>query len=146
MGIVISAYSGVGKTTHARMWRDYENALILNGDRALCCKEDEEWYAYGAPWSGTSGESIQRRIKLKAIVILEQAKTNEVTTLSPLQGAKELLQHSFTPYWDEELVDCTLKTIDSIVVNIPILKLRCRPDQEAVATLKLELCKGGYNG
>ena len=40
-GILILARSGMGKSTHSRMWRDEENALIINGDRCLCRKIDE---------------------------------------------------------------------------------------------------------
>ena len=56
MGILVLASAGTGKTTHTRMWRDHKNALILNGDRCLCRKKDGVWYAYGMPWSGSSGE------------------------------------------------------------------------------------------
>lgn len=150
-GIIISAYSGVGKTTHARMWRDYENALIINGDRALCCRIGDQWYAYGAPWSGTSGEHLQRRVKLNAIVFLERDVCNKVSQLSKVQGAKELLKHVFAPYWDMELISHALDTIDHIVQNIPILRLQCRADREAVDVLKrscIEIINlgGSYDG
>ncbi len=139
VGIIISAYSGVGKTTHARMWRDYEDALILNGDRALCCKVEDQWYTYGAPWCGTSGEHIQRRVKLKAIVFLERASWNEAYHLSKIEGAKELLKHIFVPDWDTECINNALEGIDHIVQNIPILRLQCTADREAVEVLKKEL-------
>ena len=42
-GIIISAASGNGKTTHARLWRDLRRALIINGDRAVCAKTAEGW-------------------------------------------------------------------------------------------------------
>lgn len=141
MGIIVCAHSGVGKTTHTSMWRDNENALILNGDRALCCREDDRWYTYGAPWSGSSGENRNRRVELGVVVILEQAKTNEVSVLSPLQGALELIPLAFAPDWEEKLINCALDTIDNIARSIPVLKLRCRPDLEAVAILKAELEK-----
>ena len=54
-GIILTASSGTGKTTHARLWREYENALIINGDRVLIRKEEGQWYAFGTPWSGSSG-------------------------------------------------------------------------------------------
>lgn len=138
-GIIVCAHSGVGKTTHTRMWRDNENAVILNGDRALCCKEDNRWYTYGAPWSGSSGENKNCRVALRAIVILEQAVTNQVIALTPLQGAMELMQLTFAPQWEEDLINCSLNSIDSISQSIPLYKLKCRPDLEAVAALKSEL-------
>ncbi len=141
IGIIVCAHSGVGKTTHTRMWRDREGALILNGDRALCCKEDNNWYAYGAPWSGSSGEFKSRRVKLQAVVVLEQAANNEISILSPLQGAFELMELAFAPDWQENLINCALDSIDNIVNSIPVYKLKCRPDIEAVDVLKAELEK-----
>jgi hypothetical protein len=141
MGIIVCAHSGVGKTTHTRMWRDHEDALILNGDRALCCKEEGKWYAYGAPWSGSSGEYLNRRVPLNAVVVLEQAELNEASVLTPVRGALELIQLAFAPTWEEKLLNASLDSIDSIAQNIPVFKLKCKPDIEAVAVLKEELKK-----
>lgn len=138
-GFLFCAHSGVGKTTHTSMWRDTEDAHILNGDRALCCKEENRWYAYGAPWSGSSGECSNSKTPLTAIIILEQSDSNEVSFLSPLQGAKELMQLAFAPSWEEELMNCALDAIDDIIQNVRVVKLKCRPDLEAVAVLKAEL-------
>lgn len=139
MGIIVCAHSGVGKTTHTRMWRDYENALILNGDRALCFREKGIWYSAGAPWSGSSGEQINQRTELTAIVILEQAKENKVTYLSPFTGAMELMQLTFAPNWEESLVGKSLDMINHIVSTIPVLKLSCLPNLQSVEVLKREL-------
>lgn len=144
MGIIICAHSGVGKTTHTRMWRDQEGALILNGDRALCCREETTWYTYGSPWNGSSGECINRKAGLKAIVLLEQAENNQILHLSRLQGAKELIPLAFAPAWEPELLNHALDSIDEITCGIPVFKLRCRPEEEAVSILKQELEKLRY--
>lgn len=141
MGIIVCAHSGVGKSTHTRMWRDNENARILNGDRALCCKEGDQWFAYGAPWCGSSEEYCNRKVPLMAVVILEQAEFNEVKVIAPLKGAMELIQLAFAPAWDANSMNLTLDTIDNIVQKIPVLKLRCKPDMEAVAVLKTEISR-----
>lgn len=135
-GIIISASSGIGKTTHARMWRDYKDALILNGDRALCRKRDGKWYAYGSPWCGSSGEYINRKVPIAAIVLLERGEINEVEKISPFEGALGLIPRAFAPTWEENLMCKALDTIDDIVKDIPVLKLKCRPDLEAVEVLE----------
>jgi hypothetical protein len=139
IGILVCAHSGVGKTTHTRMWKEHENALIINGDRALCCMDNNKWYTYGCPWNGSSGECLNRKAELKAIVILEQAPINQVATLTPIEGALELIPLAFAPDWEETLMNHAIDTIDDIVQNIPVLKLRCTPDLEAVTTLKNKL-------
>lgn len=141
MGIIVCAHSGVGKSTHTRMWRDNENAIILNGDRALCCKQESKWYTYGAPWCGSSQEYKNCRAELVAVVILEQYDVNQVSILSPLQGAMELVQLAFAPIWEERLFSGSLDAIDNIVQKVPVYKLKCKPEFEAVTVLKAELEK-----
>lgn len=141
MGVIVCAHSGVGKTTHTSMWRDNENAQIHNGDRALCCKEENRWYAYGAPWCGSSNEYTNHKVPLKAIVVLEQAVLNEVVVLSMLAGTLEIIQLAFAPTWEDKLMICSLNHIDDIIKNVVVLKLKCRADLDAVAVLKTELEK-----
>ncbi|MDO4941622.1 MAG: hypothetical protein Q4E73_02130, partial [Lachnospiraceae bacterium] len=81
-GILVTAPSGTGKTTHTRMWRDYKNALIINGDRCLCRKIDGIWYAYGMPWAGSSGEYINRKVPISCIVNLKRGNENYVKPMS----------------------------------------------------------------
>ena len=135
-GVVISASSGTGKTTHVRMWRDNKNALILNGDRALCRKRSNKWYAYGSPWFGTSGECINRRVPMTAIVLLERGEANEIERISSYDGALALIPRTFAPTWEKELMGKALDTIDDIVKEIPVLRLKCRPDLESVEVLE----------
>ncbi|MDF2472236.1 MAG: hypothetical protein K0R21_18 [Anaerocolumna sp.] len=139
MGIIICGHSGIGKTTHTRMWKDSENAKILNGDRALCYKKESIWYTSGAPWSGSSGEYSSKCAELKAVVILEQAEVNEIEVLPPLKGALELIQLAFAPAWDDKLINCSFDAIDDIAQNIQVLKLRCQPNLDAVSVLKAGL-------
>lgn len=139
MGIIVCAHSGVGKSTHTKMWKENEKAQILNGDRALCYMEDNLWYTCGAPWSGSSNEVLNQSAKLMAVVVLEQSESNEISVLTPLRGALELIPLAFAPSWDETLMNNTLDTIDTIVQNAMVIKLKCRPELDAVQVLKAGL-------
>ena len=138
-GILITAASGVGKTTHTRMWRDKERALILNGDRCLCRNIEGTWYAYGMPWSGSSGEYINRRVPIRAIVSLRQAPVNSVRSLSPYEGTIWLLQRIFAPVWKGNLQNQAFNMAEELAAEIPMLELSCTPDYEAVQVLKTAL-------
>ena len=138
-GIIVCAHSGVGKTTHTRMWRDNENAVIINGDRALCYKNDGAWFTCGAPWCGSSGEYKSRSVKLTAAVILEQAENNQIKALPRYKGALELIKVAFAPTWEETLMNYAMDHVGDIVKNIPVFQLSCRPDLDSVALLKGEL-------
>lgn len=135
-GILVTAPSGEGKTTHTRMWRDREQALILNGDRCLCRKTEGKWYAYGMPWAGSSGEYINRRVPIHAIVALRQSSVNSVRSLSAYEGAIWLLQRIFAPMWPGSLQDQAFDLVKELAEEIPMLELSCTPDYEAVQVLK----------
>lgn len=140
-GIVISAPSGTGKTTHARMWRDTQRALIINGDRALCRKIDGKWTGFGMPWCGTSGEYINRSIQIDAIVVLEQAKENSVEKLDILQAFNHMIPNITAPTWEKNLLNKAMDYLEDIINEIPVYKLKCTPDIEAVDVLKREIDK-----
>lgn len=136
MGILVTAPSGTGKTTHTRMWRDIENALIINGDRCLCRKIEGKWYAYGMPWSGSSGEYINRKVPINAIVALKQDSWNHVHSMTELDGTLYLMQRIFAPVWQCDMQNKAFDITEELARTIPMLELYCRPDFESVEVLK----------
>ena len=131
----VCADSGTGKTTHARLWRDCKNALILNGDRTVCGRTEGRWTAYGTPWSGSSGEQINRSAPLEALVLLERSEVNYVQCLSGLEAFQALMPHLLYPSWDAELVGRAMELMDDLLANVRIYRLGCRPDSESVEVL-----------
>ena len=134
-GIIISADSGTGKTTHARLWRDTKNALIINGDRATVRKEADEYMAYGLPWSGTSGEQVNRRVPLKALVILERGPVNNAQVMTGFDAFELAMPHLQVPAWELSLSEKGIDLLLELLEQIPVIRLQCRPDEEAVETL-----------
>ena len=135
----VCADSGTGKTTHARLWRDCAGALILNGDRAVCAPTETGWTAFGTPWSGTSGEQLARCAPLRAFVVLERAGENTACRLEPSEASAALLPHLLYPSWDRALTERALALIDDLLRRLPAYRLRCRPDEQAVAVLRRAL-------
>ena len=138
-GVILSAPSGTGKTTHARLWRDRKNALILNGDRAACRKVDGVWTGFGLPWSGTSGEQINRSVPLRAVVVLERGEENEAFPVSALDAFGAVLPQVLCPTWDAALTETAMGLLDDFLACLPVLRLRCRPDAEAADVLERAL-------
>lgn len=134
-GIIISAASGTGKTTHARLWRDLRRALIINGDRAVCAKTAEGWTGYGLPWSGTSGEQINRSVVIRALVVLRRGETNEAHRISALEAFHQVFAHVLYPSWDKALTEKMVDLLESFLRDVPIFLLSCRPDAESVDVL-----------
>lgn len=138
-GIIICADSGIGKTTHARLWRDYRHAFIIDGDRASCVKDQNGWTAFGIPWCGTSGEYMNRNVPLNALVVLERGIVNEVSRLTGVEAFFSLVPYLQYPVWEPRLRDKGMDLLQDLIDNVPVFRLRCRPDAEAVKTLESAL-------
>lgn len=138
-GLIISASSGTGKTTHARLWRDEKHALILNGDRAVCRKIEGKWTGFGLPWSGTSGEQINRSVPIKAVVVLERKEVNRAFPISGEEALAGVLSNLQCPTWDAQLTGKAMDLLDDFLRHVSVIRLQCRPDKEAVEVLEKAL-------
>lgn len=138
-GIILTADSGVGKTTHARLWRDHKRALIINGDRILFGKENNTWTGYGLPWSGSSGEQINRTVPIKAIVEIVRGETNHAEKLSGLEAFQVVYSQLLTPAWSPESAILALDMISGFTEEIPVWRLHCTPDKKSADVLESAL-------
>ena len=138
-GIVFTGYSGVGKTTQAQLWEKYLHADIINGDKLFLRCLDGQTYAYGAPWKGSSPYCLNRKVPVKAVVALRQAKENSIQKLDSLACMEYFMPHLFLPHWDQACLNRALDTFDQILGNTPVYLLKCRPDEEAVLLTKEQI-------
>ena len=133
--IVFTASSGVGKTTQAELWAKYKNAKILNGDKVFLKQEEDGIHAWGSPWKGSSPYASNESAKLRAIVVLEQAKENSIRKLTVMEAMQHFVPHVFFPCWDERCEQAVLTFLDQVLEETEIFLLKCRPDEAAVELL-----------
>ena len=131
--------SGTGKSTHTGLWLEYLNgAEILNGDKPILGYEKGEIFAYGTPWMGKEGRGKKGRAPLKALVFLEQAKTNEIKKLSVSEASMRIFQQVLFPS-DEKNAAKSLELLDKLVTSVPAYLLKCDISENAVKTSFVEL-------
>lgn len=135
-GILFSAPSGTGKSTQANMWKKYENATIINGDRAIVRKKDNSFRAYGSPYAGTSGVYTNISVPICAIVILAQGKENYIKKLKRIEAFKKIYSESTICAWDQCFIMEFVDLLDGLIHDIPVYYLSCRPEKAAVDLLK----------
>ena len=134
--ILFTAASGVGKSTQAELWRKTLGAEIINGDRSLIRRKDGQLWAFGCPFSGSSGICRDRSAPIRAIVTLEQGPENTIRTLTRRECTRFFLAQTTILRWKAEDVIATMELWDSFIQAVPVLRLSCRPDADAVYTLK----------
>ena len=142
-GILFSAPSGTGKSTQGQLWKENLNAMIINGDRTIIRKKDEQWYAYGAPFCGTSGIHINSKERLKAIIIIRQYDSNIISQLKMIDKMKLLYSELTIHHWNSKYVEQAFQWIDELLQEVEILFYQCNKNKEAALFLKSYLIERG---
>lgn len=128
------------------MWLKYladKNPYILNDDKPAIRVLEDGIFAYGTPFSGKHDMSENKKVKLKAICFLEQAKENEITTVETAQAIKLFFEQTVSHLKKEEL-EKFLDILEKILEEIPVYKLCCDMSEEAVR-LSYRTLKGDTN-
>lgn len=135
-GIIFSAPSGEGKSTHTNMWRQKYGTEILDGDVTALRITEGVPYAYGLPWCGTSGEFLNKRVPLRAIVFLQQAEENKIKKLDFQEAFIRLVSRCFMLPYDERMTGLFLDIAQEIAGITDCYLLECLPNYEAVELVK----------
>lgn len=134
--ILFTAPAQTGKSTQASLWQKHLGAQIINGDRVLLGKSRGTWNAYGCPCCGSSYFCVNRTLPIRAIVVLEQAGENEIQLLTAAQKVRALVSGFELYPWNKCEIDMAFSVASEFITQVPVFKLRCRPDTDAVMCLK----------
>jgi hypothetical protein len=140
-GVVFSAPSGTGKSTHTALWEQCfgEKVVPINDDKPAIRFKEEQPFLYGTPWSGKTDRNHNLSVPLKAIVFIERAKENRIRRLSPTEAMMYIGSQTVRPFYDAgqglRVLDCTEK----LIKTIPMYLLGCTISEEAVGVVKQEL-------
>ncbi len=132
-GVLFTAKSGVGKSTHAAMWRRYlgrERCRIINGDKPILRFVDGKLYAYGTPWCGKEGMQENRKIELCSIAFIERGQVNEAFQITSKECFQELISQIHFPS-DDALVISVIDLCGRLIQSVRFFKIKCTPDVEA---------------
>lgn len=135
-GILFSGPSGIGKSTQADLWKEYEGSTIINGDRTILYQKNGIWMASGSPYAGSSGYYVNKQIPVRAIVMLEQATECKVRRLKPAEAFRNLYAGMIVNSWNVEYVSHICDFCQLLAMEVPIYHMACTPDETAIAVLK----------
>ena len=131
-GYAFTANSGVGKTTHIKLWQRAfgKEISVINGDKPIVRKLDGKWYAYGTPWCGKEGWNINTRVPLTGICFLRRGETNAICPIPIEKALTDIMPQLLVPD-DEPSLMATLDLLDGILTEIPLFELYCTISEEA---------------
>ncbi len=105
---MLTAASGVGKTTRLNMWLEQvPDSRVVNGDKPLLRVTDTEILACGTPWAGKEKLSTNTEVPLRAILLLERAKETSLQRISFSEAFIQLFAQTYRPA-DRKLMTETL--------------------------------------
>lgn len=131
-GYAITAPSGYGKTTQARLWLKAfpGKARIINGDNPIVRKEGEGFVAYGTPFCGKEGYQVNIGVPLRGFCYLKHGETNSIRRMDSTVAFAQLLreyQCRFTAEYQER----HMELLQQFVETVPIYVLTCNLDGQA---------------
>ena len=129
--VLFTAQSGVGKTTHLRLWLDQiPGAFVVNGDKPLLRFQNGRWDACGTPWAGKEGMQTNVTMPLAAICFLERGNQNTIERVSFMEYYPLLFQQVYRSS-EPEYMTKTMELLMKIGENVPLYRLQCTMDKEA---------------
>lgn len=136
-GVLFSAPSGTGKSTQAELWkRNRREVELINGDRSILAFEGEEVWAYGLPFCGSSGVSLNRKVPLRAIAVLRQGRENCIRRIYGGEALRLLLSECSVNQWDKKGLEHILDVLLRLIQQVPVYYFACLPDASAVDVLE----------
>jgi len=136
---LFAAPTGIGKSTHANLWKEYIHTPILNGDLNLLAFKDGVPVIHGTPWCGTSGICTRETYPVGGIILLRQSDINTVVPLSEDQTVLQVCNRLISPLWTAGQLDCNLTFTEAFTDKIMVRKLLCTRDKEALDVIKNEI-------
>lgn len=136
---LFSADSGVGKSTHTKLWIKKfgaENVQIINDDKPIIRFIDNDWYVYGSPFDGGSGINKNIRAKLGGIIFLERAEENSIEVLDKNSIFSRIYKNTIKFSLDDEYAGYMLNTADKLIKENYFYLLKCNMNIESA-----EICE-----
>ena len=129
---VITANSGVGKTTHTRLWlSEFPDASVLNGDKPIIRFFDGKPYACGTPWQGKEDYGKPGMKELRGIIFLSRGEINAAKSINPKDAVIDFMKQIYLPKENKMLLAKTITLADRLMSSVKLVRLECNMDKEA---------------
>lgn len=132
MGYVFAAPSGVGKTTHIRLWLEVfkEKVQVINGDKPIFRFIDGVLYACGTPWQGKENLGSNRMCPVQGICFLEQSSENRIRSLNVSEASRYIFSQLLIPKEKQDF-EYFWMLLEKMMASTKFYLLQCTPKAEA---------------
>ncbi|MDD2575471.1 MAG: hypothetical protein PHD47_03260 [Acholeplasmataceae bacterium] len=139
---LVSAPSGIGKTTLAKRMARLYQAEIINDDKPLLKIKDNQLMVYSSPFSGKEAKNLNSVYPLGLIIFIEQGLTNEFKKLKTDEAINLILKNMFRPdkktLWNNATV-----VMDKLIKENKVILYQVQNHDNAGISLKEYIDKVG---
>ncbi len=129
---IITADSGVGKTTHTRLWlSEFSDVDIINGDKPIIRIIDGVVYAFGTPWNGKERYGKNSMAQVKGFVFLERAEKNRAYPILPEDAVIRFMSQIYKSRTSKLGLTKTLILANKVIKSARLVHLECNMDPES---------------
>lgn len=131
--VAFTAKSGVGKTTHTRLWLSEfgDKVHYLNGDKPIIRFIDGIPYACGTPWRGKEGYGANEMAPLHALAFLERGTENSAAPIPSEEVVTFLLTQMYMPRKSPTAAVLSMRLADRLTRTVRLVRLKCNMDPSA---------------
>ncbi|MBP3361796.1 MAG: hypothetical protein J6N52_13130 [Clostridia bacterium] len=135
VGIAFLAKSGIGKSTHARLWRELlgSRMTVINGDKPLVRIIGGKIFACGTPWAGKENLHTNAKTELKKVCFIERSDKNECIKLDKDKVFERLINQIYLPEKTKFFLK-TLDLINTLTEKTEFYLIKCNTDISAAKT------------
>lgn len=129
---LFSAASGVGKSTHTRLWlRQFGDRVhIMNDDKPVVRLYEDEVIVHGTPFDGGSGIALNESYPLGAIVFVERGERNSVRVPTDAEVIQNLYFQT-AHMVGAKTAEMMLENFDLLIGRARFYVLTCNMEPEA---------------
>ena len=138
--VLFTGPCSIGKSTQANLWREYADAVVINGDKTFIFEKNGVFYASGLPFSGSSKDCLNKVLPLKAVISLQQAQINTVNKLASTDAFYKLYKNCYPVPCSREFTGNLIDSVQNLSQSVPVYEYACLADESAVRYLERELC------
>ena len=142
-GFLITARSGVGKSTHSRNLKALlgDEFVYINDDKPLIKVEENNVTVYGTPWNGKERRSNDVSAPLRAIMFLNRGTTN---TYRKIVNKEEIYIKMISQIYlprEKSKREKALKVADQLLKNVNFYEINVTKDIESAKMTYEEIIK-----
>ncbi len=136
-GIAFVASRGVGKTTHAMLWKHsfWDDVEFVNGDKPIISRDGSAFVANATPWRGKEGLGGKLSVPLSAIVFVERGETPEIKGISPEDAVLRMANQTIAPEgrsFDGQFAE----NIAQMLKSLPLYVAKVNTDKESAIVVR----------